>query len=129
LAGALFYESRKFGDIEKTILEGLPGETTIKLDGGKVKVYGLEALLGSPGGAFGPHFYGMAGVYNYKWERPSQPTFSKTGYNVGAGLEIVFPAGIGIEGQAKFDFVPTKSGGSRNGALVYAGLNYHLGLP
>jgi hypothetical protein len=128
MAASLFYESRKFGDVEKTILEGTPAQTTVKADGGKVKTYGLEAMLGSPGGGIGPHFYGMVGVFNYKWTRTNFDTFSKTGYNVGVGLEIVIPAGLGVEGQAKFDFIPTSGGGSRKDALAYIGLNYHFGL-
>jgi hypothetical protein len=123
LAGALFYESRKFGDPEEKI-----GGVTFKGKGGKISVMGLEALLGSTGGGVGPHFYAMAGISSYKWTRTNFPTFSKTGYNVGTGLEIVLPIGIGIEGQGKIEIVPDGNGGSRKNGLFFIGLNYHLGL-
>jgi hypothetical protein len=123
IAGALFYESRKFGNPEQKI-----GPLTYKGVGGKISAIGLEALLGSTGGGPGPHFYGMAGVSSYKWTRNNFPTFSKTGYNVGAGLEIVLPVGIGVEGQAKFELIPDGNGASRKNGLVFVGLNYHLGL-
>jgi hypothetical protein len=123
LAGSLFYESRKFGDPQQKI-----GDITFKANGGKISVIGLEALLGSVGGGIGPHFYAMAGVSSYKWKRTNFPTFSKTGYNVGTGLEIVLPVGIGVEGQAKIEIVPDGNGGSRKNGLVFVGLNYHLGL-
>jgi hypothetical protein len=123
LAGALFYESRKFGDPKQTI-----GNLTFTGIGGKVSVFGFEALLGSTGGGVGPHFYGMAGISGYKWKRAGQETISKTGYSLGTGLEFVFPAGIGVEGQAKFEIVPTGGGGSRKNGLLFVGLNYHIGI-
>jgi hypothetical protein len=123
VAGALFYEARKFGNPEQTI-----AGVTFKGNGGKINAFGLEALLGSTGGGVGPHFYAMAGVSSYKWKRTGLPTFSKTGYNLGTGLEIVLPVGLGIEGQAKFEIVPDGNGGSRKNGLVFVGLNYHLGL-
>ncbi len=128
VAASLFYEWRKFGDVERTILEGTPGETTVKVNGGKVKVFGLQAMLGSAGGGIGPHFYGMAGVFNYKWTREGFSDVSKVGYDIGAGMEIVVPAGIGIEGQAKFEIIPTGNGGSRKNGLAFLGLNYHFGI-
>jgi hypothetical protein len=123
IAGALFYEARKFGNPKQTL-----GDITFTGTGGKVNVLGLEALLGSTGGGIGPHFYAMAGISSYKWKRSGQATLSKTGYNLGTGLEIVLPVGIGIEGQAKFEMVPSGGGGSRKNGLVFVGLNYHLGL-
>ncbi|HBZ01511.1 MAG TPA: hypothetical protein DEO84_09360 [candidate division Zixibacteria bacterium] len=123
VAGALFYEARKFGDPKQTV-----GGITYTGKGGTVNVFGLEALLGSTGGGIGPHFYAMGGISSFKWKRSNQPTFSKTGYNFGAGLEIVLPVGIGVEGQAKFEMVPNGSGASYKSGLVFVGLNYHLGL-
>jgi hypothetical protein len=123
VAGALFYEARKFGNPQQTI-----GGLTFPGTGGKINVFGLEALVGGIGGGLGPHFYAMAGISSYKWKRANKPDFSKTGYNFGTGLEIVLPVGIGIEGQAKFEIVPSGGGGSRKNGLVFVGLNYHLSL-
>ncbi len=123
LAGSVFYEWRKYNNPEVTI-----GDVTYTTDGGKVKVFGFEGMLGAPGGGIGPHFYGMAGIFNYKWTRTNFATLSKVGYNVGAGLEMVFPGSLGFEGQAKFEIVPTTGGGSRKNALVTLGVNYHFGM-
>lgn len=128
IGGAAFYESRKFGDPEVKILEGTPNERTVKTDGGKVTVMGIEALIGAPGGGIGPHFYWSFGLANYKWTRTGYSNLSKVGYHTGPGLEIVFPAGLGIGAQAKFEIVPTGNGGSRKNVLAFVGLNYHFGL-
>jgi hypothetical protein len=127
-AGAAFFESRSFGDPEVTVFAGTPLEQTTTNDGGKVTVFGAEALLGSPGGGFGPHFYFMAGIANYKWKRDNFEDLSKVGYHIGPGLEVIFPPGIGLEGKAKFEIVPTDGGGSRKNLLLFVGANYHLGI-
>jgi hypothetical protein len=125
LGGAVFYETRSFGDPEKKILD----ETrTITTDGGKVTVIGIEALLGSSGGGIGPHFYFMAGVGSYKWKRDGYSDLSKTEYHFGPGLEIGLMPSFGIEGKAKFEIVPTGNGGSRKNILAYVGANYHFSL-
>jgi hypothetical protein len=128
VGGAAFFESRNFGDPEVKILEGTPNELTVKTDGGKVSVLGIEALIGAPGGGIGPHFYWSFGLANYKWTRTGYSKLSKMGYHTGPGLEIVFPAGFGVGAQAKFEIVPTGNGGSRKNVLGFIGLNYHFGL-
>ena len=126
VAGALFFESRKYGDVNKSI-DAPPGTATIK--GGKVTVFGVEALLGGVGGGIGPHFYVMAGLGSYKWTRdmPNTPKLSKMEYHFGPGLEIAFSK-VGIEGKVKFEIVPTDGGGSRKNILAYVGVNYHFGF-
>jgi len=128
IGGAVFFESRSYGDAEVTIFEGQPQEQTVSTDGGKVTAFGAEVLLGNPGGAFGPHFYFMAGIASYKWKRDNFEDLSKVGYHLGPGLEVIFPPGIGVEGKAKFEIVPTDGGGSRKNLLLYVGANYHLGI-
>ncbi|MEE8417796.1 MAG: hypothetical protein V3S06_03950 [candidate division Zixibacteria bacterium] len=123
IAGVLFFESRSFGDPELTI-QG----TTMSSDGGKVTAFGVEALIGSTGGGPGPHFYWAIGLSSYKWTRDGYDDVSEVSYHVGPGLEIVFPANIGIEGRAKFEVVPTDGGGSRKNILIFVGANYHFGL-
>jgi len=123
LAGAVFYESRTYRKAEITEMN-----TTMTSDGGKVTVFGLEALVGSAGGGSGPHFYWSLGVESYKWKRDIYPDLNKVGYSLGPGLEIELPANIGVEARAKFEIVPTGGGGSRKNALVFVGANYHFGI-
>ncbi len=123
IAGVLFFESRSFGDPELTI-QG----TTMSSDGGKVTAFGVEALIGSTGGGPGPHFYWTIGLSSYKWTRDGYDDVTEVGYHLGPGLEIVFPANIGIEGRAKFEVVPIDGGGSRKNILIFVGANYHFGL-
>ncbi len=123
IAGALFFESRSFGDPELTI----QGQT-MSSDGGKVTAFGIEALIGSTGGSPGPHFYWTIGLSSYKWTRDGYDDISEVGYHLGPGLEIVFPAKIGIEARANFEVVPTDGGGSRKNILIFVGANYHFGL-
>jgi hypothetical protein len=128
LGAAAFFESRTFGDPQVKILEGTPQERTVKTDGGKVTVLGLEGLIGATGGGIGPHFYWMVGLSNYKWTRTGYSNFSKVGYHTGPVLEIVLPGGIGIGGMAKFEVIPTTNNASRKNALVFVGVNYHFGI-
>ena len=123
LAGAVFFESRSFGDPELTV----QGET-MSSDGGKVTAFGAEALIGNTGGGPGPHFYWAIGLGSYKWTRDGYDDVSKVGYHLGPGFEIVLPVKIGIEGRAKFEIVPTDGGGSRKNILIFVGANYHFGL-
>jgi hypothetical protein len=128
LGGAVFYENRSFGDPEQTFFEGTPLERTEKTDGGKVTVFGAEAILFGAGGGIGPHFYWMLGISHYKWTRDNYDDISKVGYHLGPGLEIVLPSKIGIEAKAKLEIVPTGDGGSRKNALIFVGANYHFGI-
>jgi hypothetical protein len=128
LGVAAFFESRSYGDPERTIFEGQPIEQTVTSDGGKVTVFGIEGLIGSVGGGPGPHFYWMIGLGNYKWTRDGYEDLSKVGFHVGPGLEIGFPVGIGVEAKAKFEVVPTGGGGSRKNGLLFVGANYHFGI-
>ncbi len=123
IAASVFFESRKYGSPEKTI-RGI----TMKTDGGKVSVFGLEAQIGSVGGAMGPHFYWAVGVGSYKWKRDGYSDLSKVAYHLGPGLEINLPMHIGIEAKGKFEIVPTGGGGSRKNFLIFVGANYHIGL-
>lgn len=123
IAGALFYETRSFGDPEITVFD-----QTSTADGGKVSVFGVEAMLGNVGGGMGPHFYFMAGLGNYKWTRDGMESLSKVAYHLGPGLEIVVPPSIGIEARIKLEIVPTGGGGSRKNAAGFLGLNYHFGF-
>lgn len=123
IGGALFFESRSFGDPELTI-QGV----TMSSDGGKVTAFGVEALIGATGGGPGPHFYWTLGLSSYKWTRDGHEDVSEIAYHLGPGLEIVFPAKIGVEGRAKLEIVPTDGGGSRKNILIFVGANYHFGL-
>lgn len=123
IAGALFFESRSFGDPE-LIIQGV----TMSSDGGKVTAFGVDALIGSTGGGPGPHFYWTIGLVSYKWTRDGYDDVSEVGYHLGPGLEIVLPAKIGIEARANFEIVPTGGGGSRKNILIFVGANYHFGL-
>lgn len=124
IAGAVYFESRSFGDPELTLF----GQT-MTTDGGKVTSFGIEALIGAAGGGMGPHFYWTLGLSSYKWTRDGYEDLSEIGYHLGPGFEFVFPANIGIEIRGKFEIVPTDGGGSRKNALVFLGANYHFGLP
>jgi hypothetical protein len=124
LAGAIYFESRTFGDPELEV-QGM----TLSTDGGNVTSFGVEALIGNTGGGPGPHFYWTFGLSSYKWSRDGQDDLSEVGYHLGPGFEFVLPAKIGLEGRAKFEIVPTDGGGSRKNVLVFIGLNYHIGLP
>lgn len=124
IAGAVFYESRDFGDPELTIF----GQT-MSIDGGKVSAFGAEVLIGNVGGGMGPHFYWTVGFCSYKWTRDGQDDLSKIGYHIGPGFELVLPVNIGLEIRGKFEVIPTDGGGSRKNALVFIGANYHFGLP
>jgi hypothetical protein len=129
LGAAAFFESRSYGDPEMTIFEGDPLlERTVKSDGGKVTVFGVEGLIGSTGGGPGPHFYWMIGVGSYKWSRDGYDDLSKVGFHLGPGLELGLPSAIGIEAKAKLEIVPTDGGGSRKNGLFYVGANYHFGI-
>jgi hypothetical protein len=129
LGAALFFETRSYGDPEKTIFEGDPLlEQTVTSDGGKVTVFGIEGMIGAVGGGVGPHFYWMLGVGNYKWTRDGYDDLSKIGFHLGPGVEIGFPAGIGVEAKAKLEIVPTDGGGSRKNGLIFIGANYHFGV-
>jgi hypothetical protein len=128
LGAAAFFETRSYGDPERTVFEGFPNEHVEKSDGGKVTVFGVEGLIGAAGGGVGPHFYWMVGIANYKWTRDNYEDLSKVGFHLGPGLEIGFPGGIGAEAKAKFEIVPTGDGGSRKNALIYIGANYHFGI-
>jgi hypothetical protein len=128
LGAAAFFETRSYGDPERTILEGTPLQQTQKTDGGKVTVLGIEGLIGYTGGGIGPHFYWMVGLGNYKWTRDGYDDLSKVAYHIGPGLEIGLPSGIGIEAKAKIEIIPTGNGGSRKNGLFFVGANYHLGI-
>lgn len=123
VAGALFFESRSYGKPSKTIMD-----IGMESNGGKVTVFGLEAMLGGTGGGVGPHLYWLLGIESYKWKHDNYPDLSKVGYAFGPGLEIGLPANIGVEARAKFEIVPSGNGGSRKNVLIFVGANYHLSI-
>jgi hypothetical protein len=129
LGAAAFFETRSFGEPEVTIFEGDPHlQQTLKTDGGKVTVFGVEGMIGATGGGIGPHFYWMVGIASYKWKRDNYDDLSKVGYHLGPGLEFGLPSGIGIEAKAKLELVPTDGDGSRKNLLIFVGANYHFGI-
>jgi hypothetical protein len=123
LAGAAFFEARTFGDASFTL-----GSTEYTTPGGNVTSFGVEALIGNTGGGPGPHFYWMFGISSYKWTRDNWEDVSKVGYHLGPGVEVVFPANIGLEFRGYFEIVPTEGDGSRKNAILLVGANYHIGV-
>ncbi|UCE67407.1 MAG: hypothetical protein JSU85_05165, partial [Candidatus Zixiibacteriota bacterium] len=102
IAGAAFFEARTFGDASITV-----GTTEYTTGGGNVTSFGVEALIGNTGGGPGPHFYWALGISSYKWTRDSWEDVSEVGYHIGPGIEMIFPANIGLEIRGKFEIVPT----------------------
>jgi len=123
IAASAFFEARSLGDPTETIL----GQE-MSLDGGSVTLFGVEGMIGNTGGGPGLHFYWGMGIFSYKWSRDYVEDFSKVGYHLGPGMEIILPAKIGIEGKAKFEMVPDGEDGSRKNIIVTFGINYHLGI-
>jgi len=128
VGAAAFIETRTYGDPETKIFEGQALERTVRTDGGKLTVFGLEGLLGASAGGIGPRSYAILGIARYKWTRDNYDDFIETAYQLGLGLEIGLPSGLGIEGRAKFEFVPLDNRRSRKNFLGFIGLNYHFGL-
>ena len=123
IAGAAFFEARSIGDPSFTF-----GGTEHTTDGGSVTSFGVEALIGNTGGGPGPHFYWALGISSYKWTRDNWEDVSEVGYHVGPGIEMIFPANIGLEIRGKFEIVPTGGEGSRKKGIILIGANYHIGL-
>ena len=120
---AAFFEARSFGDPSIEI-----GDVSMSTDGGKVTFIGIEGLIGSTGGGIGPHFYWFMGLGNYKWTRDNREDFSKMGFHLGPGIEIVLPSNIGLEAKAKIEFISTGNDATRKNAIITVGANYHFAL-
>jgi hypothetical protein len=120
---AAFFEARSFDDPSVEI-----GNISVTTDGGKVTSIGIEGLIGSTGGGIGPHFYWVVGLGSYKWTRDNREDFSKVGFHLGPGIEIILQSNIGLEARAKIEIIPTGNEATRKNAIITVGANYHFAL-
>jgi hypothetical protein len=122
------YSSRSYGNPTVLVFEGTPLEYEEEYDGGDFTTFGLDAFLGKGGSLPGANFYLCGSFGSYTWKRDGFDNITKTAFAAGAGLEIILPVKVGIEGRALFEFASTGNDATYKSVLWFVGLNYHIGL-
>lgn len=113
-----YYAKSKYKDRDETI-----GGVTYTREGFDGRSYGLNAILGKPGGS-GLAFFPYIGISKTKLERTGQE-INETGYNFGLGLGISPAPKISVQVRGEFAMVVTGDT-SRKFTNATVGLNYSL---
>ena len=101
----------------------------MQLDGGSVMSYGASLFLGKTNSESGLNVYLMGSVGHFIWSRENREDINKPSYQGGLGMEVVIPNGIGIEGRALIEAVPTDNNdGSLKSFTWWIGASYHFGV-
>ena len=120
-------QGSKLGDASQLFFEGTPAETKMQLDGGSIVTYGGTLFLGKTDSETGLNVYLMGSVGQFIWSRENREDINKVAYQGGIGMEVVIPNGIGIEGRALLEAIPTDNDGSIKSFNWWIGANYHFG--
>jgi hypothetical protein len=123
------YQVSQFGSPEQTFFEGTANEFTSEKDGGDVASYAFDVYLGNASGTPGLNVYLMGSVGNFTWQRDYTSDVTELSYSGGVGLEVVIPAGLGLETRGMFEVIPKDGGndGSWKNLLWFVGANFHFG--
>lgn len=101
------------------------GGTVMTRDGGQIKSYGLDLLLGNFSSRFF-HIYLLGGLSKSTLQKESLPDFRKTAFDAGVGLEFTPFKMLGIEAQAKALLLPLEQGGAKDNLGISGGINLYL---
>ena len=112
-----FYAKSRYKDRDETI-----GGITYTREGFDGTTYGINAILGRPGGKMS--FFPYVGIGKTKLERTGQE-INKTGYNFGLGLGISPAPKFSVQVRGEFAMVATGDT-SRKFTNATVGLNYSL---
>lgn len=123
-----YAQGSNLGDASQLFFEGTPAETTMQLDGGSVVSYGASLFLGKTNSESGLNVYLLGSIGHFIWSRENREDISKPSYQGGLGMEVVIPNGIGIEGRALLEAVPTDNDGSIKSFNWWIGASYHFGV-
>ena len=101
------------------------GGTSMTRDGGQIKSYGIDLLLGNFSSRFF-HIYLLGGLSKSTLQKESLPDFNKTAFNAGVGLEITPVKRLGLEVQAKALLLPLDQGGAKDNLGISGGVNLYF---
>lgn len=113
----------KNGDYD---LPGIGGTST--LDGGKLTVFGLNGILGTPMGGPGIGVGLVGGIGSYKIKVDNYEDVTRPGYSGGIDLGLgLMAVPVRLNGRGEFVVVPLEGGGSRKFVFLTVGATYAFG--
>ena len=122
-------QGSKLGDASQTFFAKPPLDPgiTMSIDGGSVISYGATVFLGKTNSETGLNVFLLGSAGQFIWSRENRDDINKLAYQGGIGMEVVIPNGIGIEGRALLEAIPTDNDGSIKSFNWWIGANYHFG--
>jgi len=96
-------------------------------DGGQIKSWGIDLLLGNFNSKFF-HFFILGGIAASSIQKENLPDLNSTGYTGGLGFELTPVKSVGIEAMAKAALIPLQEGGAKDNLGISGGINFYFGL-
>ena len=113
----------KNGDYD---LIGIGGTST--LDGGKLTVFGINGILGTPMGGPGIGVGLVGGISSYKLKVDHYDDLTRVGYSGGIDIGLgLIGVPVRLNGRGEFVMVPLDGGGSRKFIFATVGAAYSFG--
>ncbi len=101
------------------------GGTVMTRDGGQIKSYGVDLLLGNFSSRLF-HIYLLGGLNTSTLQKEGLPDSKRTSFSAGLGLEITPIAKLGLEVQAKALLIPLEGGGAKDNLGITGGINIYF---
>jgi hypothetical protein len=101
------------------------GGTSMTRDGGQIKSYGVDLLLGNFSSRLF-HFYLLGGLNSSTLQKEALPDSKRTSFSAGLGLEITPIAKLGLEVQGKALLIPLEGGGAKDNLGIAGGINIYI---